>query len=338
MVSKRSDFYSSHVGRAQLALMKRCFPGGYPEVVGRLRTACQLPPLTERALKDTLVHERRAAQLYGAATVWDSESVRKVSDKKLKRKADRSARQTKDGQLLSMANELSCAALESVGAKVGEGAEAGPTGGDGGAPGNERPPEEGGGANGLSVYDRSGSNSTRNLNESMVVPPSAKKAARQRSCKACIKFGVSVERLRAVRHHRSSATQCELVQKAWVDAGGEVSPSDAPLSTTATAATTPAKTPAAALSSASSGKKRRAVEAGSGSDRKRTKAAPARTPSGAPTCTSIGGRGERAAADTAAPAAPTVGRSSGRQRRKTWRALEAAEESAESDSSAESAP
>jgi len=42
--------------------------------------------------------------------------------------------------------------------------------------------------------------------------------------------------------------------------------------------------------------------------------------------------------DTAAPAAPTVGRSSGRQRRKTWRALEAAEESAESDSSAESPP
>ncbi|CAM9882093.1 unnamed protein product, partial [Pylaiella littoralis] len=33
MVSKRSDFYISHVGRAQLALYKRCFPGGYSEVV-----------------------------------------------------------------------------------------------------------------------------------------------------------------------------------------------------------------------------------------------------------------------------------------------------------------
>ena len=150
---------------------------------------------------------KRQAQLYGAATVWDSESVRKVSDKKLKRKADRSARQTKDGQLLNMANELSCAALESVGAKVGEGAEAGPTGGDGGAPGNERPPEEGGGANGLSVYDRSGSNSTRNLNESMVVPPSAKKAARQRSCKARCRYLVCQTKTHYIYGHSADNRQ-----------------------------------------------------------------------------------------------------------------------------------
>lgn len=53
MVSKKSDFYMSHIGRAQLALLKRCFPGGYSVVVRRLREMCHLPPLTGTATAST---------------------------------------------------------------------------------------------------------------------------------------------------------------------------------------------------------------------------------------------------------------------------------------------
>ena len=48
---------------------------------------------------------------------------------------------------------------------------------------NKRAREEGGCADGLLVYDRSGGNSTRHLEQSMVVPSSAKKVSKQRTCK-----------------------------------------------------------------------------------------------------------------------------------------------------------
>ena len=148
MVSKRSDFYINQVGRAQPALLKRCYPVRYGEVVRFLRGPCGLPPLTDRAEKDTLGHQRRAAQLYRDATVWDSESLRQTSDKKLKTQAIRSATQTKHSKLLKVANELSCAALANKNARVGE-LEGELEGSERGARSQKRVREEGGCANGL---------------------------------------------------------------------------------------------------------------------------------------------------------------------------------------------
>ncbi|CAN0194792.1 unnamed protein product, partial [Ectocarpus fasciculatus] len=121
MVSKRSDFYISHVGRAQLALLKRCFPGGYREVVRRLRKACGLPPLTNRAEEETLVHQRKAGHLKAGQEVWSSAAVRADSESKLGRKFHRSLTQTKDGAMLKAANEKGQAELyKSVGEGVGD--------------------------------------------------------------------------------------------------------------------------------------------------------------------------------------------------------------------------
>jgi len=177
MVSKRSDFYISHVGRAQLALLKRCFPGGYGNVVDRLRQACRLAPLTERAKMDTRKHQRKANHLYGAATTLSSDEVRKASDKKLLHKARRSAKQTADGKLLKTANEARCAALEQKNLRAEEGEGAGAdTDGDGSAAGKKRTRDKGGSPDGLLLYDRSGSSSSKNLQESMVRPSAPKKA------------------------------------------------------------------------------------------------------------------------------------------------------------------
>ena len=49
LVTKKSDFYASHVGRAQLAILKRSFPGGYAALVELLRHRLELAPLTEQA-------------------------------------------------------------------------------------------------------------------------------------------------------------------------------------------------------------------------------------------------------------------------------------------------
>ena len=49
LVTKKSDFYTSHVGRAVLAILKRCFPGGYVALVELLRGRLELAPLTNQA-------------------------------------------------------------------------------------------------------------------------------------------------------------------------------------------------------------------------------------------------------------------------------------------------
>ena len=239
-VSERSDFFISHVGRAQLALLKRCYPVGYCEVVRYLRGACGLPPLTDRAEKDALVHQRRAAQLHGDATVWDSESVRQASEKKLKTKAIRSTTQTKDGKLVKIANEVSCAALEEKNSRVG-GLEGGVGGSDRGASSQKRARGEGGCTDGLLVYDRSGSNATRNFNESMVVPSTAKEVSKQRTCKECERRGVSVTEPLAVGHKEASLARCAGVQRAWIERGGQLSHPETSRPATGPTPTTPRK-------------------------------------------------------------------------------------------------
>ncbi|CAB1112983.1 unnamed protein product [Ectocarpus sp. CCAP 1310/34] len=201
MVSKRSDFYISHVGRAQLALLKRCFPGGYREVVRRIRKACGLPPLTNRAEEETLVHQRKARHLEAGHEVWSSAAVRVGSDSKLKRKHRRSLVQTKHGAELKAANEKSQAELYK---SVGEDKRARAKGGDAGA-------------NGLLSYDRGGSNASRNLNEGMVAP--AKRKRTSGACKECGKFGVPAFWLAQRQHSRAAKTRCAKEQRLRVAAG-----------------------------------------------------------------------------------------------------------------------
>lgn len=86
MVPKRSDFFVSHVGRAQLALLKRCHPGGYAAVVDKLRARLQLPPLTPEARAATLKQQRKAGRIRKGCEVWSRADVAADGDAKLARR------------------------------------------------------------------------------------------------------------------------------------------------------------------------------------------------------------------------------------------------------------
>ena len=75
MVSKRSDFYASHVGRSQLALMRRCYPGGYPKLVALLRQKLDLPPLSDQAVRAAVATEKANCHVPAGATVFSSEDI-----------------------------------------------------------------------------------------------------------------------------------------------------------------------------------------------------------------------------------------------------------------------
>ena len=56
LVTKKSDFYASYVGRAQLAILKRSFPGGYAALVELLRHRLELALLIDQARIATARH------------------------------------------------------------------------------------------------------------------------------------------------------------------------------------------------------------------------------------------------------------------------------------------
>ena len=116
------------------------------------------------------------------------------------------------------------------------------------------------------------------------------------------------------------------VQRAWIERGGQLSHPERSRPATAPTPTTPRNgspktSPVVTTMSESGGK------------RKTPAVAPLDTPSTALT-TSTNVLGGTAAAPVPAPATPAIGRSSGRKRRKTWRAMEAAEQPDGSDTSA----
>ncbi|CAM9663680.1 unnamed protein product [Pylaiella littoralis] len=321
MVSKRSDFFVSHVGRAQLALMKRCYPGGYPGVVARLRADCGLPPLTKRAARGTILHQRKAGQLLSGATVWTSEEVKAASTKKLKGKSQRSTTQTIEGKLLKAANEARCAAHNTHRDQAGKSAVEGGTLAEDSSGKTGKKRKRGGAApSGLSTYDRGSSSSSRNLDESMVNP--AKKARAKGMCRACVAFGVSGPWLLGKGHARASARKCPQVQQQWSEAGKPEAHPHTPNSPTASQATV--RTPTAAPSKAA--------------------ATPAKAPARKPTigvgkirtkANAMQLKRKTVVAEAAATPSRPTSRSSGRTRHRPARFVDAAEEGSDDDGGGE---
>ena len=58
IVSKRSDFFVSHFGRAHLAVLKRLFPGGYTALAQHLRERLELAPLFNAAVRKDAAREK----------------------------------------------------------------------------------------------------------------------------------------------------------------------------------------------------------------------------------------------------------------------------------------
>ena len=57
-MSKRSDFFVSHFGRAHLAVLKRVFPGGYTTLAQHRRERLELAPLSNTAVRKVAAREK----------------------------------------------------------------------------------------------------------------------------------------------------------------------------------------------------------------------------------------------------------------------------------------
>ena len=65
MITKESDFYVSHVGRAMLAILKRCFPGGYAALVELFHSRLNLVLLIDWAMTAATRHSKKANHIGG---------------------------------------------------------------------------------------------------------------------------------------------------------------------------------------------------------------------------------------------------------------------------------
>lgn len=339
MVSKRSDFYVSHVGRAQLALLKRCYPGGYGEVANRLRKDMGLPPLTARAVKDTSVHQRRARQLKSGDTQWTSEAVKVANARKLQAKSSRSTQQTRGGAKLKAANEASLKQREKEGVDEGGSANGSALIGGGAATnskkGSKRAREDAA-PSGLSKYDRGGSNAARNMDESMVQPTKKvrSKGGRARGgCSACRKAGVPVPWLLGENHYRVSS-KCEEVQAMWKADSLRGSPTGGSDSTTAPQAAAPTHPSGTRKSAKGKGKVapakgggKRRVGPTKGREKLSNQDARTRRPNSKASATPSG---SNQGIPEPVPSEASI-RSSGRKRHKPARFLDAAEDTSDSD-------
>ena len=84
--------------------MKRCYPGGYREVVRRLRATFKLATLTPQAEAATAVLQRNACKGTVVEPVYTQEKLKALSESRLETKAGKSKQQTAEGVRLKTAN------------------------------------------------------------------------------------------------------------------------------------------------------------------------------------------------------------------------------------------
>ena len=87
MVTKKSDFYVSHVGRAVLAILNICFPGGYAALVELLRSKLNLIPSTDRAMIAAARRSKKANHVGGNETVCSEAKLQELNLKSRDRRA-----------------------------------------------------------------------------------------------------------------------------------------------------------------------------------------------------------------------------------------------------------
>ena len=86
LVTKKNDFYASHVGWAQLAILKRSFPGGYAALVELLRHRLELAPLTDQARIAAARHINKANHTGAGETVCSEAKLQELDTKKTRPK------------------------------------------------------------------------------------------------------------------------------------------------------------------------------------------------------------------------------------------------------------
>ena len=219
MILKRSDFYASHVGRSQLALMRRCYPGGYPKLVALLRQKLDLPLLSDQAVRAAVATEKANCHVPAGATVFSAEDMSAGNIQRRKSRVATSQKCAANAAALKVAN------------KAGEGQHldaALDNHGRGGKDTQSKASVE------MPLYDRAGSNHRRSEGEAtkhLKTPsrrkkarPGAAKASLSSRCQTCKKRGVSSDFLATHQHYKRGKTETFAVQRAWSAGGSRSSP------------------------------------------------------------------------------------------------------------------
>ena len=88
LVTKKSDFYASHVRRAMVAILKICFPGGHVTLVELLCSRLELSPLTDQVKTVVARHISHANHVEGHETVCSEAKLLELNIKKRFQMAD----------------------------------------------------------------------------------------------------------------------------------------------------------------------------------------------------------------------------------------------------------
>ena len=94
IVSKRSDFFVSHFGRAQLAVLKRVFPGGYTALAQHLRERLELAPLFDAAVRKVTAREKVNRHVPAGQEIRTKEQWAERTDFKVQKRGIESTRTT----------------------------------------------------------------------------------------------------------------------------------------------------------------------------------------------------------------------------------------------------
>ena len=201
LVTKKSDFYASHVGRAQLAILKRSFPGVYAALVELLRHRLELAPLTDQARIAAARHINKANHVGAGETVFSEAKLQELNTKTRDRRADNSKTAKENAAALKTA---SAAQLFFPGKDPGASNASGAVGSAGQSPGE------------VSCYEASGSKRKRTEKQFTATMEPPRKEKRQGGrCKACLAAGVSDTFLVVWKHERKVLKKCREVQEAW---------------------------------------------------------------------------------------------------------------------------
>ena len=79
LATKKSDIYASHVGRGIVAILKRCFPGGYVALVELLCSRLELSRLTDQVKTAAARHINYANHVKGDETVCFEAKLRELN-------------------------------------------------------------------------------------------------------------------------------------------------------------------------------------------------------------------------------------------------------------------
>ena len=186
LAAKKSDIYASHVGRAIVAILKRCFPGGYVALVEVLCSKLELSPLTDQVKTAAARHINYANHVGGDETVCFEAKLQELNLKQCFQRAGIS----KAAKAKAVALKTASAAQISFPVTTPEASNAGGTAGSTGYARDE-----------VYSYDASGSKLKRTEKElTMTMEPPRKKRHQSGECKVCLAAGVSDTSLAAWKH------------------------------------------------------------------------------------------------------------------------------------------